>query len=108
IGHLIADRSGHALHTQLVEKILEQPDKWVLLNRCEQPVSLESQPALSASRSGQNIPLQASSTFYGPLAFQHHGPLWCGLGGRVSLFADVWWGGRALGASGRCPGGGAG
>jgi len=63
IGHLIADRSGHALHTQLVEKILEQPDKWVLLNRSEQPVSLESQPALSASRSGQNIPLQASSTF---------------------------------------------
>lgn len=63
IGHLIADRSGHALHTKLVEKILEQPDKWVLLNHGEQPVSAGSQPALSASRSAQNIPLQASSTF---------------------------------------------
>ncbi|MBI3603912.1 MAG: UDP-3-O-acyl-N-acetylglucosamine deacetylase [Nitrospirae bacterium] len=32
IGHLIADRSGHALHAKLVEKILERPDSWVLLN----------------------------------------------------------------------------
>jgi len=63
LGHLIADRSGHALHTKLVEKILEQPDKWVLVNRGEQPVSLESQPALSASRSAQSISVQASSTF---------------------------------------------
>lgn len=63
VGHLIADRSGHALHTKLVEKILEQPDKWVLLNRGEKPVCVESQPALIASRSVQNIPLQASSTF---------------------------------------------
>lgn len=32
IGHIIADRSGHALHTRLVQQILQQPDKWVLLN----------------------------------------------------------------------------
>ncbi len=32
IGHLTARRSGHALHTKLVEQILAQPDKWVLLN----------------------------------------------------------------------------
>jgi UDP-3-O-[3-hydroxymyristoyl] N-acetylglucosamine deacetylase len=32
VGHLIADRSGHALHTKLVQRILEQPDKWVLIN----------------------------------------------------------------------------
>lgn len=32
IGHLIADRSGHALHTKLVQRILEQPDKWMLIN----------------------------------------------------------------------------
>lgn len=63
LGHLIADRSGHALHTKLVEKILEQPDKWVLVNRGEQPVSLESQPALSAAHSVQSIPVQASSSF---------------------------------------------
>lgn len=32
IGHLIADRAGHALHTKLVEKILEQTDKWMLVS----------------------------------------------------------------------------
>ncbi len=32
IGHIIAERSGHALHTRLVQQILQQPDKWVLLN----------------------------------------------------------------------------
>ncbi len=32
IGHIVADRSGHALHTRLVQQILTQPDKWVLLN----------------------------------------------------------------------------
>ena len=40
IGHLIADRSGHALHTRLVEEILAQPDKWVLLTAGnEQPAT---------------------------------------------------------------------
>ncbi|MEK7800322.1 MAG: UDP-3-O-acyl-N-acetylglucosamine deacetylase, partial [Nitrospirota bacterium] len=32
IGHIVADRSGHALHTRLVQQILTQPEKWVLLN----------------------------------------------------------------------------
>jgi UDP-3-O-[3-hydroxymyristoyl] N-acetylglucosamine deacetylase len=32
IGHVVADRSGHALHTRLVQQILTQPEKWVLLN----------------------------------------------------------------------------
>lgn len=36
IGHLTADRSGHALHTQLVERVLEQRDSWVLLSGCEE------------------------------------------------------------------------
>jgi UDP-3-O-[3-hydroxymyristoyl] N-acetylglucosamine deacetylase len=31
IGHVIAERSGHALHTNLVQQILAQPDKWVLI-----------------------------------------------------------------------------
>jgi UDP-3-O-[3-hydroxymyristoyl] N-acetylglucosamine deacetylase len=31
VGRLIADRSGHALHTRLVERILEQPECWTLL-----------------------------------------------------------------------------
>ncbi|MEW6542900.1 MAG: UDP-3-O-acyl-N-acetylglucosamine deacetylase [Nitrospirota bacterium] len=37
IGHLIADRSGHALHTKLVERILAQPDCWVLLKSGDLP-----------------------------------------------------------------------
>jgi UDP-3-O-[3-hydroxymyristoyl] N-acetylglucosamine deacetylase len=32
IGHLTADRSGHALHTKLVERVLEQRDSWVLVS----------------------------------------------------------------------------
>lgn len=32
IGHIVADRSGHALHTRLVQQILTQPERWVLLN----------------------------------------------------------------------------
>jgi UDP-3-O-[3-hydroxymyristoyl] N-acetylglucosamine deacetylase len=31
IGHLKADRSGHALHTKLVETILRQPECWTLV-----------------------------------------------------------------------------
>lgn len=43
IGHVVAERSGHALHTKLVEQILEQPDKWVLLNT--EPAPVENRPA---------------------------------------------------------------
>ncbi len=39
IGHVIADRAGHALHTKLVEAILAHPDKWVFMNTKEQAVS---------------------------------------------------------------------
>jgi UDP-3-O-[3-hydroxymyristoyl] N-acetylglucosamine deacetylase len=42
IGHVIADRAGHALHTKLVEAILAQPDKWVLMNTSEQAVPAQS------------------------------------------------------------------
>ena len=31
IGHLVANRSGHALHTKLVETILRQPECWTLV-----------------------------------------------------------------------------
>lgn len=58
IGHLIAERSGHALHTRLVEQILEQPDKWILLNA--ESSSGESRTSLSRSRSQPAVALQAS------------------------------------------------
>lgn len=44
IGHLVADRSGHALHTRLVETILRQPDCWTLV-RAEEPTAAGSAPA---------------------------------------------------------------
>ena len=31
IGHIVAERSGHAMHTRLVEQILLQRDKWALI-----------------------------------------------------------------------------
>lgn len=48
IGHVIAHRAGHALHTKLVEAILAQPDKWVLMNAIEQAVS----PQVVSPRAG--------------------------------------------------------
>jgi UDP-3-O-[3-hydroxymyristoyl] N-acetylglucosamine deacetylase len=58
IGHLIAERSGHALHTRLVEQILEQPEKWVLLNT--ESVATEARTALPLSRPQPAVALQAS------------------------------------------------
>jgi len=58
IGHLIAERSGHALHTRLVEQILEQPEKWVLLNT--ESASAESRTSLPHSRPQAAVALQAS------------------------------------------------
>jgi UDP-3-O-[3-hydroxymyristoyl] N-acetylglucosamine deacetylase len=50
IGHIHAERSGHALHTKLVEQILAQPDKWVLLSP-ERPIpASEARPSLSLLR----------------------------------------------------------
>jgi len=58
IGHIVAERSGHALHTRLVQQILGQPDKWVLLN--SEPVSEEKRPTPSIARLQPAIVLQAS------------------------------------------------
>jgi UDP-3-O-[3-hydroxymyristoyl] N-acetylglucosamine deacetylase len=35
IGHFIAKCAGHALHTQLIQAILQNPDKWIILNAGE-------------------------------------------------------------------------
>lgn len=59
IGHLVADRSGHALHTKLVETILRQPECWTLVQSGEAvtssaqvkpvPASYGLAPAMAAS-----------------------------------------------------------
>jgi UDP-3-O-[3-hydroxymyristoyl] N-acetylglucosamine deacetylase len=62
IGHLIADRSGHALHTRLVRQILDHPECWVLLNADHAASQSELSPALSSPspRPLTSVALQAS------------------------------------------------
>ena len=61
IGHLIADRSGHALHTRLVKQILDHPECWVLLNSDQTVSPAEFSPSLSSSpRPATAAALQAS------------------------------------------------
>ena len=62
IGHLIADRSGHALHTRLVKQILDHPECWVLLNADHTASAVEASHSLSSTspRSSTAVALQAS------------------------------------------------
>ncbi len=62
LGHLIAERSGHALHTKLVESILAQPDKWELLNAEELPATSRAYSALNPLLQPPSIPFQVSPT----------------------------------------------
>jgi UDP-3-O-[3-hydroxymyristoyl] N-acetylglucosamine deacetylase len=59
IGHLIAERSGHAIHTRLVQQILAHPDSWVLLNPDETVTAAEPHSAKAARRSASLVALQA-------------------------------------------------
>lgn len=60
IGHVIAERSGHAIHTRLVQQILNHPDSWVLLNAEEPVVASEPRSAMAAPRFASLVALQAS------------------------------------------------
>jgi UDP-3-O-[3-hydroxymyristoyl] N-acetylglucosamine deacetylase len=60
IGHLTAERSGHAIHTRLVQQILSHPDSWVLLNADETVAASEPRSAMAAPRSASMVALQAS------------------------------------------------
>jgi len=60
IGHLIAGRSGHAMHTRLVQQILTRPDSWVLLNADETVAASDPRSAMAAPRSASLVALQAS------------------------------------------------
>jgi len=65
IGHLVADRSGHALHTKLVKQILDHPDCWVLLNadhNIDHSLTVpEFLSPVSTSRPAAPVALQAAS-----------------------------------------------
>jgi UDP-3-O-[3-hydroxymyristoyl] N-acetylglucosamine deacetylase len=62
IGHLIADRSGHALHTKLVKQLLDHPDCWALLNT-DRNVAAATAPlcAMSGLRTASAVAFQAAS-----------------------------------------------
>jgi UDP-3-O-[3-hydroxymyristoyl] N-acetylglucosamine deacetylase len=60
IGHLIAERSGHAMHTRLVQQVLTHPDSWVLLNTDETVTVSEPRSVMAAPRSASLVALQAS------------------------------------------------
>ena len=60
IGHLIAERSGHAIHTRLVQQILTHPDSWVLLNAAETVTASETRSSMVARRSASLVALHAS------------------------------------------------
>jgi UDP-3-O-[3-hydroxymyristoyl] N-acetylglucosamine deacetylase len=58
IGHIVAERSGHALHTRLLQQILAQPEKWVLLNGDSS--GKEKRSAVYSHRLQPTVALQAS------------------------------------------------
>ena len=60
IGHLIADRSGHAIHTRLVQQILSHPDSWVLLDGDETVAASKPRFVKAAPRPASLVALQAS------------------------------------------------
>ncbi|HEU4686385.1 MAG TPA: UDP-3-O-acyl-N-acetylglucosamine deacetylase [Nitrospira sp.] len=60
IGHIIADRSGHAVHTKLVQLILDHPECWVLLNADHTASQQESLPTTTATRQPSAVALQAA------------------------------------------------
>ena len=43
VGHLVAHRAGHALHTEFAQKILDEPHAWRLV---ESPFDLAPAPGL--------------------------------------------------------------
>jgi UDP-3-O-acyl-N-acetylglucosamine deacetylase len=40
IGHLVAHRGGHALHTAFAARILEEPDAWRLVEAPSDPATM--------------------------------------------------------------------
>jgi UDP-3-O-[3-hydroxymyristoyl] N-acetylglucosamine deacetylase len=42
IGHLVAHRGGHALHTAFAARVLEESDAWTLVQESLDPASFDS------------------------------------------------------------------
>lgn len=55
IGHVVAERSGHAMHTKLVEQILLQRDKWALITGEHVVAAPESRSSLGLLRPAPSL-----------------------------------------------------
>ncbi len=55
IGHIVAERSGHAMHTRLVEQILSQRDKWVLITSEHAAPAQEARASLGLLRPAPSL-----------------------------------------------------
>jgi UDP-3-O-[3-hydroxymyristoyl] N-acetylglucosamine deacetylase len=55
IGHIVAERSGHAMHTRLVEQILSQRDKWALITADHSAPTPESRLSLGLLRPSPSL-----------------------------------------------------
>ena len=55
IGHIVAERSGHAMHTRLVEQILSQRDKWVLITSEHAAPAQEARASLGLLRPASSL-----------------------------------------------------
>ena len=47
IGHLVAHRAGHALHTAFAKRILDEPDAWKLVELAPEPAAVFSPAAVT-------------------------------------------------------------
>lgn len=55
IGHIVAERSGHAMHTKLVEQILLQRDKWALITGEHTVAASDSRSSLGLLRPAPSL-----------------------------------------------------
>ncbi len=63
VGHVIADRSGHALNNQLAQTILDNPDAWTLLGHNEKPATDSADLVHTGTGGMHAVPLVANSRF---------------------------------------------
>lgn len=61
IGHIFADRSGHFLHNQLVQLILDNPDNWILVGSHDSEWAVLSNDSMNGKETMHSVSLSANS-----------------------------------------------
>ncbi|MEC9005501.1 MAG: UDP-3-O-acyl-N-acetylglucosamine deacetylase [Nitrospirota bacterium] len=60
IGHIFADRSGHFLHNQVVQMILDSPDTWILVGSQGIELSEFTNGSSNGNKTNHAVPLSAN------------------------------------------------